>query len=118
LKILIDEHSTVNSHEVCDIPAILAQKLDHVRYADLIIDTFDEMLRQSEQQPLVMSIPLHPFIVGQPFRMRQLRRAFEHINAVVNAPDSPVWMAQPGDIVEHVLQLPLGTLPGDPRSQQ
>jgi hypothetical protein len=39
------------------------------------------MLLQSREQPLVMGIALHAMIVGQPFRLRHLRRALEHIVA-------------------------------------
>jgi len=98
------------NHEVCDIPAILGQKTNHVDYANLIIDTFDEMLLQSKEQPLVMSIPLHPFIVGQPFRIRQLRRAFQHIQSVSDA-DGSVWITTAGNIVDHVLSLPNNVFP-------
>ena len=36
----------------------------------MIVDQFDEMIEQSEQQPLVRSVALHPFICGQPFQLR------------------------------------------------
>lgn len=65
--------------EVNDIPAIVARKDTPADFADLIIDTFDEMFDQSAAQPLVMGIALHPYIVGQPARLRHLRRALTHI---------------------------------------
>lgn len=45
----------------------------------MIVDNFDEIRAQAEGQPLVMGIALHPYIVGQPFRLRQLRRALAHV---------------------------------------
>ena len=45
----------------------------------MIVDQFDEMREQSRQQPLVMGIALHPYLVGQPYRLRHLRRALEHV---------------------------------------
>ena len=48
-------------------------------FADMIIDNFDEMLEQSQKQPLVYCVSLHAFIVGQPYRLRHLRRALSHI---------------------------------------
>ena len=45
----------------------------------MIIDNFDEMLEQSQKQPLVYCVSLHAFIVGQPYRLRHLRRALSHI---------------------------------------
>ena len=65
------------SMELNDIPAIVARKENAADFADMIVDQFDEMLAQSRDQSLVLGIALHPYIVGQPFRLRQLRRAFE-----------------------------------------
>ena len=45
----------------------------------MIIDQLDEMRMQSSAQPLVTGIALHPYIVGQPFRLRHLRRALEYL---------------------------------------
>lgn len=65
--------------EANDIPSIVARKDGAAQFAEIIIDTFDEMLAQSARQPLVMGIALHPYIVGQPHRLRHLRRALAHI---------------------------------------
>lgn len=65
--------------EVNDIPAIIARKDSPADFAALITDTFDEMLVQAAQQPLVMGIALHPYIVGQPARLAHLRGALRHI---------------------------------------
>lgn len=80
--------------EVNDIPAIVARKDGPAAFADLIIDTFDEMLEQAKAQPLVMGIALHPYIVGQPARLRHLRRALTHIAARRDA----VWLTTAGQI--------------------
>jgi peptidoglycan/xylan/chitin deacetylase (PgdA/CDA1 family) len=80
--------------EVNDIPSIVVRKDSAATFADMIIDTFDEMLDQSAQQPLVMGIALHPYIVGQPGRSRQLRRALQHITAQRDK----VWLTRAGDI--------------------
>ena len=42
----------------------------------MIVDGFDEMVEQCEQQPLVCAVAMHPMTVGQPFRMKLLRDAF------------------------------------------
>lgn len=65
--------------ELNDIPAIVARKHGAADFADMILDNFDEMLAQSENQALVMGVALHPYIVGQPYRLRHLRRALAHI---------------------------------------
>jgi allantoinase len=64
--------------EVNDIPAIAVRRASAAEFADMIVDQFDEMLEQSDSESLVMGITLHPYIVGQPFRLRHLRRARPH----------------------------------------
>ncbi|MFL9923170.1 polysaccharide deacetylase family protein [Herbaspirillum lusitanum] len=89
--------------EVNDIPMIVARQMDGKDFAQLIIDHFDEMLEQSaqsSQQPLVMGIALHPYLIGQPYRLRHLRRALEHIARARDQGD--VWFTTPGAICEHV----------------
>jgi uncharacterized membrane protein len=88
----------------CDLSAL--QSLGHLGvtlFADMIIDNFDEMRLQTRAQPLVMGIALHAYIVGQPFRLRHLRRALQHI-AVHQGDD--VWLTTAGAIADHVERLP------------
>jgi allantoinase len=86
--------------ELNDIPMIVARQMDGKDFAQLIIDQCDEMLDQSRTQPLVMGIALHPYLVGQPYRLRHLRRALEHVAAARDRGD--VWFATPGAICRHV----------------
>ncbi len=78
-------------------------------FADMLIDNFDEMLEQSEAQPLVCPMSLHPFVVGRPYRLRHLRRVFEHIAAHRDR----IWLTRPRDICAHIESLPGGLVPGD-----
>jgi peptidoglycan/xylan/chitin deacetylase (PgdA/CDA1 family) len=87
--------------EVNDVPAIIARQMDARDFADLIVDNFDEMLEQSRAQPLVMGIALHPYIVGQPYRLRHLRRALQHI-----VKEKRVWLTTPAAIVKWVGEMP------------
>ena len=88
--------------ELNDIPMIIARQLDGKDFAQMIIDQLDEMLEQTREPgsaPLVMGIALHPYIVGQPYRLRHLRRALQQVAAARDA--GRVWMTTPGAIVEH-----------------
>lgn len=85
------------AHEVNDIPMIILHHGTAPAFADMIIDNFDEMLEQSKSQSLVYGIGLHAFIVGQPFRLRHLRRALEHVCAHRDR----VWFATTGAIASH-----------------
>jgi len=87
--------------ELNDIPAIMARHVSGEGFANMIVDTYDEMLEQSRAQPLVMGIALHPYIVGHPHRIRHLRRALAHIVS-----DGHAWITTPGAIASHVAGLP------------
>lgn len=88
--------------EVNDIPMIIARQLDGTAFADMIIDQFDEMLAQADHprhpQPLVMGIALHPYLMGQPYRLRHLRRALAHIAA--HRAQGDIWLTTPGAICD------------------
>ncbi len=84
--------------EVNDIPMIIARQMDGKDFAQLIVDNFDEMLEQSRHQPLVMGIALHPYLMGQPYRLRHLRKALTHLTSARDQ----VWFATPGAICDYV----------------
>ncbi len=94
--------------EVNDIPAIVARKMDAAAFADMIVDTFDEMLEQAKTAPLVMGIALHAYLVGQPHRLKHIRRALSH----VAARRDEVWITTVGAVASHCLALPEGIVPG------
>lgn len=87
--------------EVNDIPAIAVRRMGAAEFADMIVDNFNEMLEQSVEQPLVMGIALHPYILGQPYRLRHLRRALAHIAH----PRDRVWLCRAGEIAGHAARM-------------
>ena len=89
--------------ELNDIPMIVARQMDAKDFAQMVIDNADEMLAQSRQQPLVMGLALHPYIVGQPYRLRHLRRALQHLADLRDAGE--IWFCTPGAICDHMDQL-------------
>ncbi len=86
--------------ELNDIPTVVARHLEGPAFAQMIVDQFDEMRELARAQPLVMGIALHPYIVGQPHRLRHLRRALAHVAGARDAGD--VWITTPGAICAHV----------------
>jgi allantoinase len=96
--------------EINDSPQLLVRRHTPVQFEEMIIEQFEEMLDLSEQQPLVCGIALHTMVVGQPYRLRSLRRALQHI---ANHPNrDKVWFTRPGEIYDHCAALPAGTMPG------
>ena len=86
--------------ELNDIPMIVARQMDAKDFAQMVIDNTDEMLDQSRSQPLVMGIALHPYLVGQPYRLRHLRRALQHLCAARDRGE--IWFTTPGAICDHM----------------
>ena len=93
--------------ELNDIPMIMARQMDAQDFAQMIIDQFDEMLSQTchpkRAQSLVMGVALHPYIMGQPYRLKHLRRALQHIVAHRES----IWITTPGAICKAAQALPV-----------
>ena len=94
--------------ETNDSPTMLMRLHTAAELSTIWIDQFDEMLDQSRKYPLVFAVALHPFIIGQPFRLRALRDAVRHIMAHRDA----LWITTPGEIARYCETLPKGTVPG------
>lgn len=95
--------------ECNDNRALVWFRYSSQEFADMLIDQFDEMLRQAENgTPVVCPISLHPFSVGRPYRMGAMRRVYEHI---LKHKDR-IWLTRPGDICRHIESLEPGIVPG------
>lgn len=95
--------------ELNDIGATVHRDHTGREFAGMVVDQFDELLEQSEARPLVMALSLHPYICGQPFRLRPLREALRH--CVNHAKRDQVWFTRAADIAAHCESLPTGTVP-------
>ena len=94
--------------EANDIPAIIARKDGVAQFAAMLVDDAMERLDQVKDGiPQVMGIALHPYIIGQPYRMRALRGALQTILAA----REHIWLCTAGQIHAHVLSLPEGSIP-------
>jgi peptidoglycan/xylan/chitin deacetylase (PgdA/CDA1 family) len=85
------------SLELNDSPTIVFRQEAVASFEKMIVDQFDEMLLQSRKWPLVYSLVIHPFIIGQPFRLRALRRALAHI---MKSQDQ-IWITTPEAIATY-----------------
>ncbi len=96
------------AHDLNDSFECVQRRTPSQLYCENLIDHFDEMLEESSRRPLVMSLVLHSFILGQPHRLRRFRKVIEHI---LRQSDR-IWLTRPGDIYRHIASLPAGTVPG------
>jgi len=94
------------SIELNDSPAQVFRHHTGREFEEMIIDHFDEMMAQSRNYPLVFTIVLHPFVIGQPFRLHALRRA---LTGILQKRDQ-LWLTTPGGIADHIAGLPEGTV--------
>jgi len=98
----LDFWSIPYPQELNDIPMIMHRQMDAVDFSQMIIDQFDEMMYQAYkgtiQKSLVMGIALHPYIVGQPYRLKHLRNALTHISKFKD----DIWITTPGDICKYM----------------
>ncbi|HET7672506.1 MAG TPA: polysaccharide deacetylase family protein, partial [Burkholderiales bacterium] len=67
------------AHDLNDSFEVVSRRTPSQIYCENLVDQFDEMLEESAERPLVMSVVLHSFILGQPHRLRRFRKVIEHI---------------------------------------
>ncbi|TRW76966.1 polysaccharide deacetylase family protein [Mycolicibacterium sp. 018/SC-01/001] len=79
--------------EINDSSTMIGKDVSADVFAAMITDEFGELHSAAENQPLVMSIVLHSFITGVPFRLAAVRRA---LTRIAGADD--VWFTTPGQI--------------------
>jgi allantoinase len=62
-----------------DIPMMMVQHHEAEYWTQKCIDTFDRYYQEGADRAKIMSIAIHPYISGQPFRIRYLERVYEHM---------------------------------------
>lgn len=88
--------------ELNDQPAVVYRRNTGSEYEEMLVDNYDELLRTSQDYPLVFAISIHTFILGQPYRLARFRRALKHILGDCER----VWIAKPKDIASYYAGLP------------
>jgi allantoinase len=83
------------SVEINDIPAVLELKLSPAAFGQMIKDQFDVLYEDGAASGRVMSICLHPFIIGHPFRSKYFAEALKHITS-----REEVWLATGSEIID------------------
>jgi allantoinase len=95
--------------ELNDVTAVLQRRHGAREFADMIVNQFDVMIGQCENEPLVFALGLHAYVAGQPHRLQALRKALRH--CLSHRHVDRVWFTQPGDIARHCMQLSAGIVP-------
>lgn len=80
--------------ELNDSTTMIGRFADAESFSQMLRDEFHELMSAPGEQAVVMSIVLHSFIAGRPFRLAALTRALTHILAR----RSEIWLATPREI--------------------
>ena len=65
--------------ELNDIPMMIVQHHESDYLLKRAIDQFDRLYAEGAQRAKIMSLAIHPYISGQPHRIRYLERFYEHV---------------------------------------
>jgi allantoinase len=68
------------SVELNDIPMMLVQHHESAYFTTRCIDTFDRLYEEGADRAKIMAIAIHPYISGQPHRIKYLEAVYEHVN--------------------------------------
>ena len=66
--------------ELNDIPTMIVQHHESGYWKDRCIDAFDRLYAEGATRPRVMTISIHPYISGQPHRIKYLEEVYDYIN--------------------------------------
>ena len=83
------------STEINDIPAFLDLHQSPEVFGQMICDQFDVLYEDGAKTGRVMSICLHPFLVGYPHRSKYFDKALAHITS-----RQEVWLTTGSEIVD------------------
>jgi allantoinase len=68
------------SVETNDIPMMLVQHHEAAYWTEKCLDTFERYYEEGAQRAKIMAIAIHPYISGQPFRIKYLEDIYRKIN--------------------------------------
>jgi peptidoglycan/xylan/chitin deacetylase (PgdA/CDA1 family) len=67
------------SVELNDIPTMVVQHHESSYWKTKCCDQFDRLWQEGAERPRIMAIAIHPYITGQPHRIRYLEEIYDHI---------------------------------------
>ncbi len=68
------------SVECNDIPMMIVQHHEAAYWTRKCSDAFDRYYLEGAQRAKIMAIAIHPYISGQPFRIKYLEQVYDHVN--------------------------------------
>ncbi len=68
------------SVETNDIPVMAVQHHEAAYWTQKCMDSFERYYMEGAERPKILAIAIHPYISGQPFRIKYLEEVYERIN--------------------------------------
>jgi peptidoglycan/xylan/chitin deacetylase (PgdA/CDA1 family) len=66
--------------ELNDIPMMIVQHHESDHLYRRAIESFERLYEESKDRAKFMAIAIHPYISGQPFRIKPLEKIYQHVN--------------------------------------
>ena len=66
--------------ELNDIPMMMVQHHESDHFKKRAIDQFDRLYQESCERPKILSLAVHPYISGQPFRIKYLEQLYDYVS--------------------------------------
>ena len=67
------------SFELSDLPMMVVHQHQSEVWLNRAVDQFDRLYEEGEEQPRIMSMSIHPYIMGVPHRIKYFEAACDHI---------------------------------------
>ncbi|MBM3924784.1 MAG: hypothetical protein FJ320_02170 [SAR202 cluster bacterium] len=81
--------------ELDDLQALWYRKIPASRYSQMLKEAFEKMYADGAESGRLLALNLHPWVIGQPYRIGCLEEALAHMTA-----RGGVWSATGGEVVE------------------
>ncbi len=65
--------------ELSDLPMMVVHQHESRVWYERVVDQFDRLYQEGEQQPRVMSMSVHPYIMGVPHRIKHFEAAYDYM---------------------------------------
>jgi peptidoglycan/xylan/chitin deacetylase (PgdA/CDA1 family) len=88
-----------------DVNALWDRRIAVGKYVQMVKESFDTIYQEGEENGRLMVLNLHPWLIGQPFRIRYLNDALDYVTS-----HQGVWAATGSEVVEWYLRNPPGCL--------
>lgn len=87
--------------ELSDLPMMVVHQHESRVWHDRTVDQFDRLYQESALQPRVMSMSIHPYIMGVPHRIKYFESAYDHM-----LQHDDVWFATAEEIYDWYITNP------------